>query len=111
MPLRRIFLLTAILALCIARPAWAQDDLNEQLEKMVKAAARKASPSIVQISSWVDASRPLFKTAALPRFSLKSSSRTDTFGGKLSSAWACRILAAVSSLEPSFRTSASTGPL
>src|SRR5260370_20239284 len=49
MPLRRILLLTAILAVFAARPAWAQEDLNEQLEKMVKAAARKASLSIVQI--------------------------------------------------------------
>ena len=46
---RRILLLSALLAVLIARPVRAQEDLNEQLEKMVKLAARKAAPSVVQI--------------------------------------------------------------
>jgi len=49
MPVRRILLLTAMVAMFAGRPAWAQDDLNEELEKMVKASVKKASASIVQI--------------------------------------------------------------
>jgi serine protease Do len=49
MPRRRILLLTALVAALAAGPARAQDDLNEQLEKAVKHAVRKAAPSVVQI--------------------------------------------------------------
>jgi serine protease Do len=49
MPLRRILILTAILIALTAPPARAQVDLNDELEKAVKAAVKKASPSVVQI--------------------------------------------------------------
>src|SRR5262245_43935220 len=46
---RRILLLTVLVAALIARPAGAQEDLNQELEQMVKAAAKKVSPAVVQI--------------------------------------------------------------
>ena len=48
---RRLFLALAACAipLAVTPNARAQDDLNEQLETMVKAAVKKVSPSIVQI--------------------------------------------------------------
>jgi serine protease Do len=49
MPLKRILLLAALVAALMARPARAQEDLNAELEIMVKAAAKKVSPSVVQI--------------------------------------------------------------
>ena len=41
MPLRRTLLLTTLVAALVARPARAQDDLNQELEQMVKAAVKK----------------------------------------------------------------------
>jgi S1-C subfamily serine protease/predicted esterase len=49
MPWRRPLLLSILAAALCARPAAAQADLNEELEKMVKAAVRKVSPAVVQI--------------------------------------------------------------
>jgi serine protease Do len=49
MPVRRILLLTAIVAALSTRGACAQDDLNDEIEKAVKAAVRKAAASVVQI--------------------------------------------------------------
>jgi S1-C subfamily serine protease/predicted esterase len=49
MPVRRILFLSALVVALAARPAWAQEDLNEQLQKLVKDAVKKAAPSVVQI--------------------------------------------------------------
>jgi serine protease Do len=46
---RRILLLAALVIALSARPARAQEDLNQELEQMVKAAAKKVAPSVVQI--------------------------------------------------------------
>lgn len=49
MPLRRILFLTALALVLTTRPARAQEDLNQELEQMVKAAVKKVAPSVVQI--------------------------------------------------------------
>src|SRR5437763_14728367 len=46
---QRTLLFSALLIALAAGRASAQEDLNEQLGKMVKAAGKKVSPSIVQI--------------------------------------------------------------
>src|ERR1700682_6335725 len=46
---RRILLLAAILTVLGAPSARAQEDLNDELEKAVKASVRKAAASVVQI--------------------------------------------------------------
>src|SRR6516225_6923311 len=50
MPCRRFVLLFAYVS-CVTAPALAQDDLNDQLEKMTKEAVRKIAPSVVQIQT------------------------------------------------------------
>jgi S1-C subfamily serine protease len=49
MPCRRLLLLSLFAIALAARPARAQEDQNELLEKMVKDAVKKAAPSVVQI--------------------------------------------------------------
>ena len=49
--LRRICFLAVLSISITASGLHAQEDLNEQLEKMTKDAARKAAPSVVQIET------------------------------------------------------------
>jgi S1-C subfamily serine protease len=48
---RRSLFASLLLACVVAAPLAAQEDLNDQLEKMTKAALRKVAPSVVQIQT------------------------------------------------------------